>query len=144
MKVSELINSCNYKQVFNIIYKQYLHNKSVNSIIEIDLEIQKAYNHFSKVNCSPEQIEETHSLYLLYTEDEKIDICIHEEGKDELLGIDIYDWTQLACLDIKNGCKLSNPEIAAEILWETTQWGDNESIKKMLKDIESTINYLTD
>lgn len=144
MKVSELIKSCNYKQVFNIIYKQYLKNKSENSVIATDLEIQKAYNFVSRVTCSPEKTPITHSLYLLFTEDDKIDICVHDELKDELLGLDIYDWTQLACLDIKNGCKLSNTEVAAEILWEMTQWGDQESIKKMLKDIESTINYLTD
>lgn len=144
MKVSELINSCNYKQVFNIIYKQYLKNKSKDSIIEVDLEIQKAYNHVSKINCSPEETNESHSLYLLFTEEDQIDICIHDELNDELLGLDIYDWTQLACLEIKNGCKLSNPEVAAEILWEITQWGDQESIKQMLKDIETTINYLTD
>jgi|13_taG_2_1085334.scaffolds.fasta_scaffold10402_4 hypothetical protein len=143
MKVSELIKKCNYKQVFNIVYKKYLINKSPEQVIRVDLEIQKAYNFISKVACSPEITKDSHSVYVLFAEGEQVDVCIHDEESDELCSLDLYDWTQLACLEFKKGCKLSSSEIAAEILWEITHWGDNEDIKKLLKDIDDTINNLT-
>jgi hypothetical protein len=143
MKVSELVKKCNYKKVFNIVYKKYLINKSPEHVIRVDLEIQKAYNFISKVSCSPEVAKDSHSVYVLFTEGEQVDICIHDEESDELCSLDLYDWTQLACLEFKKGCELSSSEIAAEILWEITHWGNNEDIKKLLKDIDDTINNLT-
>ena len=144
MKVSELIKKCNYKQVFNIVYKKYLINKSPEQVIRVDLEIQKAYNFISKVTCSPEITKDSHSVYFsLGPTEEQVNVCIYDEESDELCSLDLYDWTQLACLEFKKGCDLSSREIAAEILWEITHWGDNEDIKKLLKDIDDTINNLT-
>lgn len=142
MNAVDLVQSLNYKSIFNAVYKKYLQNYSTNSIVEVDLQLQKAVDSLCSLRCDKKV--STAFLYILENENGEIEICKQdEEGSESVYGLDVCEWENIACMEFKNSCNLPNAEIAAELLWQMTQWGNNEDIKNIISDIDKTIKYLT-
>ena len=143
MNAVDLVQSLNYKSIFNVVYKKHLQDYSTNSIVEVDLQLQKAVDSLCSLRCDKKA--STAFLYILENENGEIEICKQdEEGSESVYSLDVCEWENIACMEFKNSCNLSNAEIAAELLWQMTQWGNNEDIKKIISDIDKTIKYLTE
>lgn len=144
MNLVELLQSESYRSIFNYIFKKYLSNKSNESVTSIDISMRAAVDELVKLKCQQKEQDINKSIYLLETEDDEIDVCIHEEFEDEIQSIEFYNWSDISCMTIKQGSKLTNKEICGEVLWQMTSWGDsNHSIQKVIQDIKSTVKMLT-
>jgi len=142
MNAVDLVQSLNYKSIFNAVYKKHLQDYSTNSIVEVDLQLQKAVDSLCSLRCDKKV--STAFLYILENENGEIEICKQdEEGSESVYSLDVCEWENIACMEFKNSCDRPNAEIAAELLWQMTQWGNNEDIKKIISDIDKTIKYLT-
>ncbi len=144
MNLVELLQSESYRSIFNYIFKKYLSNKSNESVTFIDISMRAAVDELVKLKCQQKEQDINKSIYLLETENDEIDVCIHEELEDEIQSIEFYNWSDISCMTIKQGSKLTNKQICGEVLWQMTSWGDsNHSIQKVIQDIKSTVKMLT-
>jgi len=121
-----------------------MQNSKGSTVVEADLSFRRVINELDSLYCKDEQHEVENFLYVLETEDNHYEICVHNEPEDELQSIELFDWKDIACMEIKSALELSKQELAAEILWSITAWGDNnQEIQAILKDIQATVKKLT-
>lgn len=121
-----------------------MQNSKNSVVIEADLCFRRVIEELELLYCKEEQNQAINFLYVLETEDDNYEICVHNESEEELQSIELFDWRDIACMEIKSGLDLNKQELAAEILWSITSWGDtNEEIQSILKDIQATVKKLT-
>ena len=134
MTLRELINQCNYKSVFNIIYKSHYSKEEKGKVLKADLSFLSAWNILSELNKNPVNECEIHLISITTDDSDIIDVCYYSSIEDEFYALDFIPWSDLIDLEVKSG--ISSPaEILAHVLWEITFWGfspdeiENESNK---------------
>ena len=145
MNIKELVYKISYKKVFNEIYKYYLQNRSDDSVTELDSCMYLAWNNLSKTEYKKSDDEEVEGCKIALMqveqneeqciEEEYIDVCLHNETKNESFAIDFLPWEHLMQKQIINPLGLNKEQVMAHILWELTFWG--YSSEKVVKAGES-------
>lgn len=138
----DLLNKCDYKVVFNDLYKKFLQDKkySNSKITEYDVQYSRVFKELSSLPSNP---KDDLKIYLASVGPEKIDIdtCLLDEPKDELFALDFVEWKDIIDIEIYNSAKLTQTECLAHILWEITFWGFSEKeIQKQSKKIQDESN----
>jgi hypothetical protein len=140
MKLKDLFKNVSYKQIFNIIYKEYYKDKNhtKDDIINFDLAYRKAYEDLSVM-----PVQETDNLTIVLQnaeiDDNKfIDVCIKDSKTNEIFALDFLSWNEVANYDVELREDMENEQIAAHILWEITFWGFTET--DIEKQKQATLN----
>jgi hypothetical protein len=126
MKFRELLKESGYKQVFNVIYKNYYRDKnhSQDDIISFDILYRKAFEILLQdIKADEEDI---------------IDVCIKDLKTEEIFALDFIPWAELVDSEVNIREDMKNYEICAHILWEITFWGFTE--KEIEAQKEATKN----
>ena len=127
MTLRDLLIECNYKSVFNNIYKKFYQQKNYTSaeIIEFDLAYSKVVHELISLPKNP---KENLKIYLtsLGSASLDIDVCFFNEVEDELFSFDFVSWKDIIDMEIFNTAKMTQSETLAYILWEITFWGFSE------------------
>ena len=125
MSLVDLIKANRYKTIFNIIYKLFYKDKSIESVMEADHGFYDAWNNILKIQ-KPKKIQNK-TIYVAEIEDpiegQYIDILLRDELQDEILPLEFVAWEELSHLKIENASVLNRQELLAYILWEITYWG---------------------
>lgn len=138
MTLRDLLIKCNYKKVFNQIYKLFLKGKFDKSTVS-KLDI-KYYGFFEYLKKTPTANPSIDKIYVTNTSGNNpvIDVCFFDKNKDELYSIDFVDWSDIIDLEIYKTLKIDDEECLAHILHEITFWGFDEKTleeqKKLLRD----------
>lgn len=157
MTLRQSLRKHSYKTVFNIIFKNFLQDKSCTEVYSLDLNFLAAWN--SLVNTESYDNYKNCSIYLVEIEDDLedppeqiVDVCLIDSAEDALQALDFLSWGEIIDLDIKNSTNLSDKECLAYILWEITFWGFSDSsiaeqkakLKKSRKDWQQVEKELKD
>jgi hypothetical protein len=128
MTLKELLSTCNYKTIFNLIYKKHLKSKSNTEVRKFDLGFYSAW--MELLSIKPQSARHAYNLYINELEDDLdedsepiIDITLRDVDKDELYALDFCKWSEIIDIQIENATSLNRNEILSEILWEITFWG---------------------
>jgi hypothetical protein len=139
MTLRELLDSCRYKSVFNVIYKHYYKGKSYSNseLTEIDVRYYKVWGDIKELPPS-----DSDGLCLSLGKKNEpeasfIDVFLCDEKKNETFALDFFPWSKLIDMNIKREAspELTNDEVLAHILWEITFWGYTESEIEKQKSI---------
>ena len=138
MTLRSLIEKCSYKNVFNIIYKEYYLNKShsKNKITEADLAYSNVFESLKVLpkNSSPKL--ELHLQNAKIDEEKYISVNLYDGDSDEVFACDFQPWSDLIDCRVNSHADLSDDQILAHILWELTFWGfSEESIQKQSQQL---------
>ena len=143
MTLRKLLNKYRYKNIFNILHKNYLTKKRKEKVQNADLGFYSAWNELISLEV-PEVINLVEALHISEVVDDLepdslpfIDITLRDRDTDELFSLDFCSWDKLIDLEIENATTLKDDEILAEILWEITFWGfSQDKILKQRKELE--------
>jgi len=130
MTLRDLIYTCSYKSVFNVIYKVYYKDKPDEEISNADLGFLGAWQNLYKLKANPNK---DWKVYITEKEDDNekfIDVCWYNEAEDKLYAIDFVDWEELIDSEIYKAVPMNDTTAAAHILWEITFYGFSASTVK--------------
>tara|TARA_B000000557_G_scaffold264725_1_gene271293 strand:+ start:4204 stop:4650 length:447 start_codon:yes stop_codon:yes gene_type:complete len=143
MTLKELINSCSYKAVFNILHKHYFSDWDTDRCRKMDVGFLSTWNELSNLNSSHQSDDKIYVINAEIDGSEEIlfDVCYFSEKEEELYSIDFINWSELINLEIVNEYNFdSDKELLAHILYEITFWGfSNESIQSEAKKLQDSI-----
>ena len=148
MTLRDLLKVCRYKDIFNVLHKEYY--KDVypkDKIQEADYGYRKV---FEELLMLPDKPSEEYQIYICKKTDnldgeEFIDVGLYCDEDEETYAIDLTPWPDLIDAKIKNPTKLDNVEVAACILWEVTFYGfsedritlEREELKRLIERVDS-------
>ena len=147
MTLRSLIKKCSYKNVFNIIYKEYYLNKShsKNKITEADLAYFKVFESLKVLPKKTTPKLEFHLQNAKIDEEKYISVTLHDGGSNEVFACDFQPWSNLIDCEIHSHVELSGDQILAHILWELTFWGfSEESIQEQSKQLTDNHSELVE
>ena len=132
MTLRKLIQKHRYKEIFNIIYKEYYRSTPTSKVEEADRNFYSAWNELkSYKECEPTN---SYKIFITETEDDLeippqsfIDVCIYDSDKDEIFALDLVSWTEIIDSQILNATTIEEKESLAHILWEITFYGFTDS-----------------
>jgi adenylate cyclase len=134
MTLKELINKCNYKSVFNLIYKLHLKEKDASTVLSMDLKFLDAWKELANLKG---KVNKDLEIHLKKVEGQRrdhsppLDTCLYCLSEKSFYALDFVSWEELINLNISSEIQLEDKEIAANILWEITFWGySSDQIKK--------------
>jgi hypothetical protein len=144
MTLRELLYRKSYKNIFNVIYKNYLKGKPQDKIIEHSISFQKAFEELKNVELN----KKTKNLIVLNEikdkDEEVIDVCFYDDSEDEHFALDFMDWGEIIECEVVAPKKFNQTTIVAHILWEITFWGysrnkiteQRKTLNKISKEVE--------
>ena len=95
MTLKELLYRKSFKNVFNVIYKNYLKDKTDDEVIRYSINFSKAFEELKNIEPS----KQTKNLIVLNEINESnqnfIDVCFYDDKDDEHYGLDFMDWGQI-------------------------------------------------
>ena len=141
MTLRELLKRKSFKNIFNVIYKNYIKDEAEEKVINFSIGFNRA---FDELKCVEQHIKDKNLIVLNEVkrdEEQIIDVCFFDHEQDEHHALDFMDWGQIIECEVVAPKKLNQTEIIAHILWEITFWGfSREKIKyernKTMKSIE--------
>lgn len=144
MTLRKLLYRKSFKNIFNVIYKNYLKDKSDDKITEYSISFQKAFEELKNV----EPNKKTKNLIVLNEikdkDEEVIDVCFYDDSEDEHFALDFMDWGEIIECEVVAPKKFNQTTIVAHILWEITFWGysrdkiteQRKTLNKVSEEIE--------
>jgi hypothetical protein len=116
MTLRELIESNNYKKVFNFLYQTYFKGKPTSFIIELDLKFYRLYSLLKKL---PKSEQKVIKLYLTQTVEgnPSIDVCLFHEVDDEILPLDFLNIDDIIDTEVYKALNINDYETLAHILY---------------------------
>ena len=148
MTLRDLLKVCRYKDIFNVLHKEYY--KDVypkDKIQEADYGYRKV---FEELLMLPDKLNEEYQIYICKKTDdldgeEFIDVSFYCHEDEEVYAMDLTPWADLIDAEIKIDIELNNAEISAHILWEVTFYGftqdhvilEKERLEDLIKKIEN-------
>jgi hypothetical protein len=116
MTLRELIESNNYKKVFNFLYQTYFKGKKNSVIIELDLKFYKLWSDLKKVKKSNQDLIK---IYITQTPGPEgfIDVCLFNEMKDEILPLDFLNIDDIIDTEVYKALNINDYETLAHILY---------------------------
>jgi len=144
MTLRDLIKKCNYKQVFNCLYREYYKNERHEKISLADLAYYKAWDELSEKE--PSHNPNSWEIYITQR-DEKDEVVVHVSLYDgqEMCAVDFVSWGDLIDCEVRKMTPISDNLALAHILWEITFYGFTEKevskakkrlVEEMRKDYE--------
>jgi hypothetical protein len=141
MTLRELLYRKSFKNIFNVIYKTYLKDKSNDKITEYSISFQKAFKELKNV----EPNKKTKNLVVLNEikdeNEDVIDVCFYDESEDEHYALDFMDWGEIIECEVVAPKKFNQTTIVAHILWEITFWGYS---RDKITEQRKTLNKLSE
>jgi len=143
MTLRKLLESCRYKDVFNILYREYYLEEKSEATHAAALGYRKVVE---KLLSLPQKINKEYKIYIREREDDiPIDVGLYCNEDDEFYAIDLTPWGDLIDAKIKNDIALDNCTTLAHILWEITFYGyseeeislEKDNLKRMVERIDS-------
>jgi hypothetical protein len=147
MKFRELLKESGYKQVFNVIYKNYYKHKnhSQDDIISFDILYRKAFDTLLAKDAGRSNSFEILLQDIKSDEEDIIDVCIKDLKTEEIFALDFIPWAELVDSEVNIREDMKNYEICAHILWEITFWGftekEIEAQKEATKNADNESSY---
>ena len=116
MTFRELLESNNYKKVFNFIYKTYFKNRPNSFVMELDLKFYRLYSFLKKL---PESKQSVIKIYLTQTvgPDEVIDVCLFHSIDDEILPLDFLNLEDIIDTEFYKALNIKDYQCLAHILF---------------------------
>lgn len=128
MTLKELINKSSYKKVFNILYKEFYMEKSVEEVNNLDLCYLNAWNELkSKKESNSSSGIEIHLSESKEDGKEVFDVNLYKKSSDSFYATDYVAWSDIIGSEIKKPDSLSEINSLAHILREITFYGFTES-----------------
>ena len=117
MTLRELIESNNYKKVFNYLYQTYFKGKKNSVVIELDLKFYRLYSLLKKL---PKSEQKVIKLYLTQAvgENAGIDVCLFHEVDDEILPLDFLNIDDIIDTEIYKALNIKDYQCLAHILYQ--------------------------
>jgi hypothetical protein len=140
MTLRELLYRKSYKNIFNIIYKTFLKDRTQDQIVELSIKFEKAFRELKSI----EQQNKTKNLVVLNEveskEEQIIDVCFYDDKQDEHYALDFMDWGEIIDCEVVAPKKFNQTTIVAHVLWEITFWGySREKITEERKDLNKAV-----
>jgi hypothetical protein len=140
MTLRELLYRKSYKNIFNIIYKTFLKDRTQDEIVELSIKFEKAFRELKSI----EQQNKTKNLVVLNEveskEEQIIDVCFYDDKQDEHYALDFMDWGEIIDCEVVAPKKFNQTTIVAHVLWEITFWGySREKITEERKDLNKAV-----
>lgn len=116
MTLRELIESNNYKKVFNYLYQTYFKGKKNSVIIELDLNFYKLWSKLKKLKKSNQDLIK---IYITQTPGPEgfIDVCLFNEIKDEILPLDFVPHKDIIDTEVYKALNINDYQTLAHILF---------------------------
>lgn len=141
MTLRELLYRKSFKNIFNVIYKNYLKDKSSDKITEYSISFEKAFEELKNVELN----KKTKNLIVLNEikdkDEEVIDVCFYDDSEDEHFALDFMDWGEITECEVVAPKKFNQTTIVAHILWEITFWGYS---RDKITEQRKTLNKLSE
>jgi hypothetical protein len=140
MTLRELLYRKSYKNIFNIIYKTFLKDRTQDQIVELSIKFEKAFRELKSI----EQQNKTKNLVVLNEveskEEQIIDVCFYDDKQDEHYALDFMDWGEIIDCEVVAPKKFNQTTIVAHVLWEITFWGySREKITEERKGLNKAV-----
>jgi hypothetical protein len=144
MTLRELLYRKSYKNIFNVIYKTFLKDRTQDKVVEFSIKFQQAFKELKSI----EQQNKTKNLVVLNEveneEEQIIDVCFYDDNEDEHYGLDFMDWGEIIDCQVVAPKAFNQTTIVAHILWEITFWGfsrekiteGRKGLNKAVKEVE--------
>tara|TARA_R110000824_G_scaffold54248_8_gene149727 strand:- start:1503 stop:1979 length:477 start_codon:yes stop_codon:yes gene_type:complete len=139
MTLRKLIQTSSYSSTFNVLRSHYYPDEKEEKLVHYSVAYRKVSEELISL---PFTSKSDFKIYITEKEDplegEKyIDVCLYDEGKDELYGIDLTSWIELIDMEIYKATEMNNPTSLAHILWEITFYGfTNSQILNQRREIK--------
>lgn len=116
MTLRELAKKVRFKSMFNYLYKNFYKDEGLteSQIIELSIELNKIYK---KLGELPKSNIDTYKIYITQPigADTIIDVCLFEEGRDELVTFSELPIESIIDLEIFRALKMTDGECMAYI-----------------------------
>ena len=116
MTLRELAKKVRFKSMFNYLYKNFYKDEGLteSQIIELSIELNKIYK---KLGELPKSNIDTYKIYVTQPvgTDTIIDVCLFEEGRDELVAFSELSIESIIDLEIFRALKMTDGECMAYI-----------------------------
>jgi hypothetical protein len=136
MTLRELLYRKSFKNIFNVIYKTFLKDRTQDRIVDLSIKFEKAFRELKNIE---QQNKTKNFISLNEIEDEGeqiIDVCFYDESEDEHYALDFMDWGEIIECEVVAPKKFNQTTIVAHVLWEITFWGfSREKITEQRKTL---------
>ena len=114
MTLRELLKEVSYKEVFNLIYKNFLKPQKLSraKIMDQDIEYHAL---FMCLRNLPHTEPQSNKIYITYI-NESIDVCLFDEEKDEIFTLDSMGYKYIIDMEIYKAIDIGQAETLAHIL----------------------------
>lgn len=116
MTLRELAKKVRFKSMFNYLYKNFYKDEGLteNQIIELSIELNRIYK---KLRELPKSDIDMYKIYVTQPvgADTIIDVCLYEEGQDELVTFRELPIESIIDLEIFRALKMTDGECMAYI-----------------------------
>ena len=136
MTLRDLLKAVRYKDVFNVIYREYCRCKPEDHIYAIDVSYRKL---FGELLTLPPKKSPEYQIYLSDEEaDEKrMDVGLYCAEDDQTYAMDFTPWEDLIDAKIRKRVACDDATTAGHILWEMTFYGfSRESVAEARENLD--------
>jgi len=116
MTLRELAKKVRFKSMFNYLYKNFYKDEALtaNQVTELSIELNRIYK---KLRQLPKGDIDTYKIYVTQPvgADTIIDVCLFEEGRDELVTFSELPIESIIDLEIFRALKMTDGECMAYI-----------------------------
>lgn len=115
MTLRDLLGEVSYKSVFNFIYKEFLKPEKLckAEVMEQDIEYHAL---FMSLRNAPQKDAGDNKVYITHI-DNKIDVCLFDEKKDEIFTLDSVDYKYIIDMEIYKAINLDDVSVVGNILY---------------------------
>lgn len=116
MTLRDLVQKVTFKSMFNYLYKNYYKDEGLteSEVIELTITHDKLYKKLLKL---PKSYMDIYKIYVTQPvgADTIIDVCLYEEGRDELVSFSELPLESIIDLEIFRALKMTDGECMAYI-----------------------------
>jgi hypothetical protein len=120
MNINFLVNSVDYKKVFNCIYKNYLIKRSdqfnKTSIINLDLYFRKLYLNFKNIKNFKDSNDKVIKVRCI--DSNVVDIYLLDNNTKNSFELNFLSDKDLCGVKIDNGIKMSHEDLLCHLFWD--------------------------
>lgn len=114
MTLRELLEEVSYKEVFNLIYKNFLKPQKLSRAKIMDQDIEYHALFMCLMNL-PHAEPQSNKIYITHI-NESIDVCLFDEEKDEIFPLDSMGYKYIIDMEIYKAVNIDDVSIVAHIL----------------------------
>jgi hypothetical protein len=114
MTLRELLKEVSYKEVFNLIYKNFLKPQKLSraKVMDEDIEYHALFMCLRNLSYTEPG---ANKIYITYI-NEGIDVCLFDEEKDEIFALDSMGYKYIIDMEIYKAIDIGQAETLAHIL----------------------------